>query len=251
MNANIRSEIKKLIVDRITEKLTNYNPETENMPFFEAIFDKKTIVTASIMQSLYTSFGMSIYEQIAVILAKAAGYKAERQYDLLGSIDKDTEGLINSFFADPNYKHNKNREIELIRKSIKKGNPFQDPEKRVDVFIVNNKGEEIYIDITTVKPNIKEFRALKRKMLRWCALRFSIEPKAKIKTFIGIPYNPNHPKKYDRWCDCYDPIEDIRVQNDLWFEFAGYDVFDELMAVFKEVGNDTKSIISDFFKRKI
>ncbi|MFN3605456.1 MAG: TdeIII family type II restriction endonuclease [Leptonema sp. (in: bacteria)] len=42
-----------------------------------------------------TTFGMSIWEQVAVILAKDAGYHAERQYRLLGEIDEDTEKVIN------------------------------------------------------------------------------------------------------------------------------------------------------------
>jgi hypothetical protein len=37
---------------------------------------------------------MSIHEQIAVILAEAAGYSAQRQYRLLGEINTRTESLI-------------------------------------------------------------------------------------------------------------------------------------------------------------
>lgn len=39
---------------------------------------------------------MSVYEQISVILAKDAGFEAERQYTLLGSIDESTENLIHN-----------------------------------------------------------------------------------------------------------------------------------------------------------
>lgn len=246
MKAAVKAQIGELISTKISEKLRDYEAETEYKPFFDAIFGKETITLASMMQSLYTSFGMSIYEQMAVILANGAGYKAERQYDLKGNIDKRTESLITRICDDPDRTPNKVEEMKLIRKSIVRASPRQDLEQRVDVFVINHKGEEIYVDITTVKPNIKEFRALRRKMLRWCALRFSRDPNAKIKTCIGIPYNPYHPEKYERWSQCYDIKQDILVQNDLWRTFAGYDVFEELIEVFKQIGNDLRKEVSEF-----
>ena len=248
MDRSVSSQIKSLIEAKISEKLQNYSAETEYKPFFEAIFNKETIALASIMQSLYTSFGMSIYEQMAIILSRGAGYGAQSQYDLLGSIDKETESLITQICNDRGRKPNKIEEIELIRKSIRPGSPKRDVEGRVDIFIVNKKQEEIYVDITTVKPNMKEFRALRKKMLRWCALRFSQKHGVKIKTYIGIPYNPYHPEKYGRWSACYDPAEDILVQEDLWECFAGYDVFDELIGVFKEAGQELHAKVSKFLK---
>jgi len=54
----------------------------------------------SFIQSMNTTFGISIWEQVAVILAKSAGFQAERQYDLLGSIDSETEKLIQNIHYD-------------------------------------------------------------------------------------------------------------------------------------------------------
>ena len=78
-------EVKALIRRMLEEKIANYSPEGESKPFFDAIFNKKQISTATIVQSFYTSFGMSAYEQISCILAKGAGFHAERQYNLLGA----------------------------------------------------------------------------------------------------------------------------------------------------------------------
>ena len=94
LTAECKKEIKDLLRDKIVKKIDNYSSETEYKPFFQAIFNEKQITTASIIQSFYTSFGMSIYEQIAVIIAKSKGFHAERQYVLEGEIDKDTEAVI-------------------------------------------------------------------------------------------------------------------------------------------------------------
>jgi hypothetical protein len=251
MEENIRSQIKNLVHSAVEKKLNEYASESDYKPFFEAIFDKETIITASIMQSLYTSFGMSIYEQIAVILAQNAGYQATRQYDLRGTIDNHTESLIIRICADLVRKPDKKAEIEMIRESIQPGEPNSDPERRVDVFVVKPDGKELYVDITTVKPNLKEFRALRRKMLRWCALRFSQDPSVTVKTCIGIPYNPYYPNDYQRWtANSCDPQEDLLVQNDLWREFSGYDVFPELIELFQQVGIELRDKLSDFMRNR-
>lgn len=252
MDATTRLQIKELIANVIDSKLEKYTSESDYKPFFEAIFTKETVVIASIMQSLYTSFGMSLYEQIAKILAEGAGYQVITQYDLFGQIDDNTEALINQICSEIETKRrqpDKNNEINLIKNSIQSGAANIDQDKRIDVFIVKPDGEELYVDITTVKPNLKEFKSLRRKMLRWCALRFSQNPNANVKTCIGIPYNPYYPKEYSRWTSSVCDVQnELLVQEKLWEEFAGEDVFSELLEIFKEVGDELKDKISEFMK---
>ncbi|SJM95987.1 TdeIII family type II restriction endonuclease [Crenothrix polyspora] len=248
MNEECKKQIADLVRKKVCEKLENYKSETVYAPFFSAIFDRETIVMASLMQSLYTTFGMSIYEQMAVILAKDKGWIAERQYKLEGEIDISTEALIDSFCLSG--KPNKMVEIEMIRDSIKQGERFKHHEGIVDVYIRKPDGTEIFVDITTVKPNLKEFRSLRRKILRWAALRMSTNKDAKVDTRIGIPYNPYHPEPYARWtgAEC-DPAGDLLVQEELWHTFAGEDVFDDILDVFNEVGIEIKQKVRGFISR--
>lgn len=245
MNIKTQNEIAELIKLKINDKLKNYASETTATPFFSAIFDRETIFMASVMQSLYTSFGMSIYEQMGVILARSNKWTAERQYSLLGQIDQKTENLISDLCTSPT--PNKHLEIEQIRKSIKPGVRFVDPEGIVDVYVKKPDGTELYVDITTVKPNLKEFRSMRRKMLRWCALRMSINKNVKIDTRIGIPYNPYYPEPYDRWTggEC-DPKGDLLVERELWSAFAGKDVFHEILEIFRGVGVEMRDDIRKF-----
>ncbi|RLG23933.1 TdeIII family type II restriction endonuclease, partial [Methanosarcinales archaeon] len=45
----------------------------------------------SFIHSMNTTFGISLWEQIAVILSSGAGNYVDRQYKLLGEIDDQTE----------------------------------------------------------------------------------------------------------------------------------------------------------------
>ncbi len=88
---------------------------------------------ASLMQSLYTTFGMSIYEQMAVILARSNGWDAERQFRLKGQVDRGTESLIEQICRSG--RPNKTEELLQIRKSVRPGAPLDDHEGVVDVYV--------------------------------------------------------------------------------------------------------------------
>jgi hypothetical protein len=254
MKIEVREDLKNLLVNCIQDKIRKYNPESESKPFFEAIFSKKTVNIASLIQSFYTSFGTSVYEQMAVLLAKKnAGYQAERQYVLEGEIDPKTEILINDIHLDilrSGIAGRKIDQIERIRNSILPGSAQQDPESIVDVFIKMPSGSEFYFDVTSPKCNIKEFRTLKKKLLRWVALRLSIDKEATINTALAIPYNPYYPEPYTRWTstNLYDAGE-LMVGPDFWNFVAAENVYDDLLMVFREVGEELRPIIDEAVNR--
>ncbi|MBU4308788.1 MAG: TdeIII family type II restriction endonuclease [Nanoarchaeota archaeon] len=244
MKKDTKEKVKELVRNVILSKIDKYSAETEYKPFFQAIFTKEQILTHTIVHSFYTSFGMSIYEQLVKILAEGVGYEAYTQYDLLGEIDEKTEGVISKIDLElraGKRKPDMKKEFEEIKNSIQKGKIMNDPDKRVDVFIKKPDGTEIYFDITSVKPNMKEFVALKKKLLRWIGLRLSVEKNAKVLTAIGLPYNPYHPKPYARWTkgNMYDENQ-LMVGQDFWNFVAGEDVYDEFIEIFKEVGEELR-----------
>ena len=83
-----------MLIETVSSKLENYNPETSYMPFHFNLIGKDIYALFSFIQSLNTTFGTSIWEQLGVLLASDKGKQAERQYKLSGSIDDDTELLI-------------------------------------------------------------------------------------------------------------------------------------------------------------
>jgi anti-sigma28 factor (negative regulator of flagellin synthesis) len=195
---------------------------------------------------------MSIWEQIAVVLAKGVNNYAERQYKLLGEIDEERERLINAI----HYKlrkgeivSNKLNEVEQIREKIKKGQAKVDPDSVVDLF-VNVKGTENYFDITSAKPNMKEFVALKLKLLKWIALRLSQDKNVQVFTRLAIPYNPYHPEPYERWTlkGLYDLENgEVLVGEEFWNFVASDSIYDELLDIFQKVGEELRTEIDRKF----
>jgi len=253
MKIGTKEEIKNLLLDVVRRKLYEYKPETEHMPFHYRLLGKDRYAMFSFIQSMNTTFGISIWEQVAVILAKGAGYHAVRQYKLLGEIDRKTEKIINEIhyrLRKGEIPANKKSQTEKIRKNIKKGQPKEDPDSTVDLF-VKIKDEENYFDITSAKPNIKEFVSLKLKLLRWTALRLSQDKNANVSTRLAIPYNPYHPQPYERWTlkGLYDLENgEVLVGEEFWNFIAGSNIYNDLLDVFQEAGEILRDEIDEKFK---
>jgi len=247
-------DLKSLLIQTIRNKLENYHPETENMPFHWRLLGRDRYAMFSFIQSVNTTFGTSLWEQMALIISQASGFEAERQFQLLGTIDPATENLIAQLYRelregvrDPD----KKKEIALIRKSIKKGKAQKDPDSTVDFWVKRDSQEEFF-EITSAKPNKKEFESLKLKLLRWTALRLSQNKKAKVMTRIAIPYNPYHPEPYRRWTlkGLYDLKRgEVLVGEEFWDFIAGQEVYQTLLDIFQEAGEELREELDQYFRK--
>lgn len=257
MEENLKNNIQQHIEKQMKQKMIDYKPETTYNPFISSFVDSKQVKISSFIHSLYTSIGMSIYEQIGKLIAKQKGYHVEHQHKIGGDIDYHTSKYIETLINQNNYQPNKEKEISEIRNKIikfnnnpKESNQF-DNIRTVDLFIKkknnHNQYREIYIDVASPKLNYKEFTALKRKMLQWVALRLSQDQTVNIETYIGIPFNPYYPQEYKRWTGFHcDRKGDLLIQDELWKEIAGKDIYEELKTIFEKSGTNLKSHVNKF-----
>ena len=141
-------------------------------------------------------------------------------------------------------KPDKVAEIERIRKVANTGTIKTMKKPRVDLFLISKDDVEFYFDLKTAKPNMDEFKAHKRKMLEWAAYRLQVNPKAKLKTGIAIPYNP-----YERWtlAGLYDLPEELLVAEEFWDFLGGKGAYEELLKVFELVGIELRTEIDARF----
>ena len=252
LSSKAKNEIAELLAKAVREKLDTYKPETAHMPFHYRLLGKDRCAMFSFIQSMNTTFGISIWEQIAVVLAQAANNYAERQYKLLGEIDAETERLISIIHAKLRRGEgipNRIDEIEQIRQEIKQGQAKRDQDSVVDLFVKTKRTEE-YFDITSAKPNMKEFAALKLKLLRWVGLRLSQDKNAKVFTRLAIPYNPYYPEPYERWTlkGLYDlEKREVLVGEEFWNFVAQDNIYEDLLTVFQEVGGELRDQIDEKF----
>ena len=89
------SDIKNLLKDKIDKKLKDYARETSSMPFLAKLMqDNEKVASYSFIQSLLTTLGMSIYEEVARIIAEPNFDIAKTGYDVEGEISNEENEII-------------------------------------------------------------------------------------------------------------------------------------------------------------
>jgi type II restriction enzyme len=221
----IRNELKDtieiILKKSLKAKFENYKPEPSSMPFHTRLLGKDRMALFSFIQSLNTNFGTTIFEPIAVELAKAK-FKTVKKHENAGtqissSAKKEIQRIIDDISA-ANIKPDKNEEIERIRKVCQKGEMHKVKLTKVDIFLEKADGEKFLFDIKTAKPNKGGFKEFKRTLLEWTATILADNPEARVNTFIAIPYNPYEPKPYARWtiAGMLDLQNELKVADEFW-----------------------------------
>ena len=246
-------EIETLLRNKIESKLANYERETGSMPFLAKLMqDSEKVAAYSFIHSLSTMLGISLYEEIAKIVAKENYDEVETSYDVEGFISPEENAKIAQILQetksgkrDPD----KEKETKEILECGKKNS--EEHKIRADLFLKKDE-EEYYVEIKTAKPNMDVFAKSKQKLLEWIALR-----KKKVNTLLAIPYNPYHPEPYERFTmkRYIGGEKDLLVGEDFWKFLGGEGTYGEILDIFDQVGKEfeknIKTKINEIAKEKM
>ena len=256
MHAHQQAMITEMLKKCIRDKFQSYNPETNNMPFHYRLLGRDRMALFSFIQSLNTTFGTSIYEPVAIALARGKFKAAKTQVQTFDRISSEAHRQIQTIMnnltiadGDPN----KSVEIEKIRKVCRVGSLNEVKLTKVDIWLENYDGELFLIDMKTAKPNIGSFKEYKRTLLEWVAAELARNPDAKINTMIGIPYNPYEPEPYNRWTirGMLDLQDEILIAEELWDFIGGEGSYDALLDAFEVAGIELRSEMDHYFEQFI
>lgn len=254
LNKKIKEDLQQTIKDSIRKKFKSYKPETKHMPFHYRLLGKDRMALFSFIHSLNTTFGISIFEPAAEILAKNRYVKSSKQYVLGSKITQkaqyEIQDIINNLTMG-NTLPNKEAEIERIRNVATKGKVNNLRTVKADLFVEDSGGGLHLFDLKTVKPNISDFKYFKRTLLDWCAVILYENPDAQINSYIAIPYNPYEPKPYERWTlkGMLDLSNELKVAKEFWDFLGGEDTYSDLLISFEQAGLDIRSEIDEYFKK--
>lgn len=236
------NEIKTYLLGKIRDKLANYNPETESMPFHYKLLGKDRMALFSFIHSVNTTLGQSIFEHVGEIIAKPRAKKAISQYnEFEGYVSSEAVLRIDKIMRElrsASRKPNKETETREVLAVAQKGTLGKKLKKRVDLFVETDKNIEYYFELKSAKPNINEFTGVKKQLLDWIAMRGSQSLTANLKTIVAIPYNPYEPHPYERWTlqGLFDLDNEVLVGEEFWDMIGGKNTYSDLLAVFEEAG---------------
>lgn len=255
LSSDQQSEIAELLKAQIRRKLSEYTPETGNMPFHTRLLGKDRMALFSFIHSINTTLGTSVFEQTAEIIARPHFEQAIHQYsEFNNTISSQAQSVIQEMMDDlrtGKKRPNKHLETEKILASAQKGTLRTVKRPRIDLFVLSRDNTECYFDLKTAKPNIGDFVGYKRNLLEWVAIRGAINPRVKIMTMLAIPYNPYEPEPYQRWTlqGLFDVPKEILVAREFWDFLGGKKTYEEVLGVFEQVGIELRPEIDQAFSR--
>ena len=249
-----KQQVIDILKHSLREKFQNYKPETKQMPFHYRLLGKDRMALYSFIQSINTTFGTSIYEPVAITLAKGRFVNARSQIPPHNEISAVAQQRIQDIIDElvsATREPNRESEYEEIKqvynhppiKKIKSG--------RVDIWLEDYEGNKYLIDLKTAKPNIEGFIGYKRKLLEWIAQELIVDDQAYIYSIIGIPYNPYAPKPYSRWTlrGIFDLSSEVYVAEELWNFIGGDGAYKDLLDCFEQAGIELRPEIDEYFNK--
>lgn len=248
LSNNQKQKIKELSSNKLDAKLKSYGRETTSMPFLARLIqDNEKIAAYSFIHSMATTLGMSIYEDVSVIIASETAEECFRNYGVGGVISKAQKVVIGNIVAKL---RNGEREADIeserqeVLASSADNGEFQKSGNIAD-FFMKRDGQEYYFEIKTVKPNIDVFEKSKTKLLEWIARR-----RNPVNVYLAFPYNPYHPEPYSRFTEVgmMDLPNDFLIGDEYWDFIGGKGTFPELLTTFDDVGKEYKEQLDRKFK---
>lgn len=244
-----KDKIKILLTKKIENKIKKYGRETTSMPFLARLIqDNEKIAAYSFIHSVATTLGMSIYEDVSVIIASENSQEAFRNYGVGGIISvsqKDVIAKIVNELREGKREANITQEMKEVLAASSEGGKFQKSGNIADFYMKKNN-KEFFFEIKTVKPNIDVFEKSKTKLLEWIARK-----RTDVKVFLAFPYNPYHPQPYSRFTEVgmMDHPNDFLIGDEYWDFIGGKNTFPQLLETFDEVGKEFKQRLSQKFKQ--
>ena len=248
MNAKYQQVIANIFRSCVNDTITRVlrNPPTYR-PFHSALLPDEAIFYSSFERGFSTSFGQKVIEQVAYLVALANGAdEAQRQKESWLQLDVAYDYAISQHIQalraqNADTPHDLDTAIAAIR-SIKLNGQTKDIRVISDLWWKKD-GIDHFISLKTAKPNIDQTAVAKEDCLR---LSLAL-PNCRV--YFGLPYNPYGESKDSyafhppmRIFDFHhDPV--VLIDKELWNTIGGYGCYDELIAIAKDVGQDTKRII--------
>lgn len=168
-------EVSDLLRQQIRRKLEEYRPETSNMPFHTRLLGRDRMALFSFIQSINTTLGTSVFEQIAAIIALPHFRQVFHQFKRFNNtISQKAQVVIQEIMNDLSTASaipNKSAETNRILSVAQTENIITIKQPRIDLFVEGYDGVEYYFDLKTAKPNIGDFKGYKRTLLEWIAIR--------------------------------------------------------------------------------
>ncbi len=234
------------------EYLTRTSSEGDLKPFQAAIVPPEVIRINQFERGLSTRLGNSI-EECARLIALEHHQEVHRARDITGTVSCAAWNEIvrqKKRYESASQKKQPKPSLDDMIEAVLNARHSDDLEinkERVDLSVLTHDGIEYLFEIKTPKPNKGQCLGVIEQILRFHLLRGVSRPQ--VQAYCAMPYNPYGSQKVDYKWSCalkYMPFQDaVVIGNNFWKIIGGDTTYEELLAIYLEVGQEKSKDILD------
>jgi hypothetical protein len=237
--------------------LAQTSTKPEFKPFHAAAIPHEIMRISAVERSFSTSLGSS-FEESARLIALDYHTEAKLRYDMSGEVSRRSLAAIDN--APVRFEN----DSELFNGDV--DSPLSDliddvldawddhtliPRQiRSDLYILTHDGQELFFEIKSPVPNKGQCVNILRWILSLHLLRRRKRPD--VQAYLAMPYNPFGPTRADyNWSvpQLYLPFDEtVLIGHEFWELIGGPNTYEELLAIYHEVGQQKSQHIIDVLK---
>jgi Type II restriction endonuclease, TdeIII len=214
-------------------------------PFHDALVPGITLLGE---RSFSTRLG-NLQETIAAVIAEEVHAEVRQPHDLAGSIPVLSREFITQRIgqlerreARPDARYEREQILSHFGNQVSAAT-------RIDLYLRTHDREEHYFEIKSAKPNKGQCEEMKERLMTALAIR----RQDSTWTWWGVPYNPyglgayrhNYPLAY------FDFEHEVMLGEPFWNFVGGEGAYDELLDVYREVGEEFAQRLRELRERLI
>lgn len=238
-----REEIAREFEDCITRTIARLDNSDTHRPFHTALLSEQALFWSRFERSFSTSFGQGAIERISRLVALAGGAsEASNQKETYVSLSRGQLAAIDAHVAslrDRGLGRAPNWDLDLAAAQYRVAEVSEERRVISDLWWVKD-GQDHYMSIKTVKPNIDQTAEAKRDLLK---LKIH-DPAAHV--YFGLYYNPYGENKADyAWTPpkgVFDFQNDqvVLIGRGYWDTLGGVGAYEQVLEIAEDVGARTR-----------
>jgi len=207
-------------------------------PFHEAMLPEGILRVTEFERSFSTKLG-DTYEAVAAIIGRSRWARSERNYRLRGSAATSALTVIDDIVRTIGSKGWPATYVDLTAQvaSTYAGSMVKEGAE-IDLYLADDRGNEVFIEIKSPKPNKGQSLDCIRKLLLTHAIRRASAPR--VRSYYGMAYNPwgggrqGYKDSIGRRFLDFDTM--VLLQEEFWDLVGGPGTYAEVVALYRDVG---------------
>lgn len=243
MQAKTRQAIYQLLKSFAQTSLRDYDIETlkRAYPFHRLFFDDLGLVAFKQERSVVTRMGLSLYPELARLVALENYSEVEREKVIQGILKDTTVNTIDRIVRDLRARQrspNHAQEMREIRKAP--ASAAKVPVRVIaDLYIGDFRGGPFFAEIKTPVPNLDICAETKLKILTFETLL----RRQNAKGYLAFAYNPFitrdvYAHRFTK--QIMDMQAEVLMADEFWDAIGGQGTFANLLSIIDSVGNEIR-----------